>query len=446
MNSLLADNPATFPQEEFEQETLGLLMLEPENVDAVRHMLEAKHFEFEAHRDIYDEMLRLRDEGKHANPVTMRAWADNHYELQEVGPYSGARYLVFCVVSRVGWIKPIDAATGLIEQYNLRAARLAADDLAENLKSGFEPEKAAARARASLEEITSPAMMDTVGMGDVAQRAGAAGERARRGDVSALSTRLNRLDKVTGGFHAGDMIVMAGRPGMGKSLLAQHIMTDLAIRSVPSAFKSCEMSLEQIGHRAIAAQCKVPYHKLRVGDLTDYEADLRDKAIKSIANRPIYIDASGASSIADIHSWAKRLVDDKGVQILVIDHLQLLRPGTRYEGSKVAEIEEISGALKRLAVSLNIPVIVISQLSREVESRNDNRPQLFDLRWSGAIEQDADLVMLLYRHSYYNAGEKVNELDVAVAKNRGGETGTVTLHAEMDTGVFADIERVNYDG
>jgi replicative DNA helicase len=296
----------------------------------------------------------------------------------------------------------------------------------------------------------------------------------RDGRLSGVATGLNDLDQKMGGLQSSDLIIIAGRPGMGKTALATNVAFNIArayefavnpdgshatVNGGIVGFFSLEMSCEQLATRVIAEQAGVPSYKIRRGDITEHEFHRIADAAREMQTVPFFIDQTGGLTIAQLAARARRLKRQRGLDVLVIDYLQLLS-GSRSKGdNRVQEITEITTNLKALAKELNVPIMALSQLSRQVESRDDKRPQLSDLRESGSIEQDADVVMFVYREEYYLRNREprpgteehikwMSEMErahgraeVIIGKQRHGPTGTVELAFEADVTRFANLAR-----
>lgn len=250
----------------------------------------------------------------------------------------------------------------------------------------------------------------------------------KKSHITGIPTGFHDFDVRTAGLQRGDLIIVAGRPSMGKSALATSIAEFAAVEEkIPIAFFSVEMSKEQLMQRFLCSQAKVDMHKLRTGFLAPSEWPILTSAAGKLSEAPVYIDDTPAITVFELRAKARRLSAHYGIQMIVIDYLQMVR-GMRKGDSRQQEISEISQALKALAKELNIPVLAVSQLSRAVESRTDHRPQLSDLRESGAIEQDADVVVLLLREEYYNpTPENKGVAEAIIAKQRNGPVGSVNL-------------------
>ena len=268
----------------------------------------------------------------------------------------------------------------------------------------------------------------------------------KKSHVTGIATGFKKFDVKTAGLQKGDLIIVAARPSMGKSALAVSIAEHVAlVEKMPVAFFSVEMSKEQLMQRFLCSQAKVDIHKLRTGFLAPSEWPILTSAAGKLSEAPIYIDDTPAINIFALRAKARRLKAHQNIQLVIIDYLQMLR-GVRRGDSRQQEISEISQSLKALAKELKVPVIAVSQLSRAVETRNDRRPQLSDLRESGAIEQDADVVALLLREEYYNPeSEHKGEAEVIIAKQRNGPTGSVFLGFIKEYMKFVNLSSVRED-
>lgn len=251
----------------------------------------------------------------------------------------------------------------------------------------------------------------------------------KKSKITGITTGFIDLDKITSGLQNSDLIIIASRPGMGKTSFALSIARNAAmIEKVPVAIFSLEMSKDQIAQRLMCAESRIDLHRLRSGNLRDDEWVKLAGAIENLAQCKIYIDDAAFLTIMDLRSRARMLASSYGIKLLIVDYLQLLQSGVNYKENRVLEVTEISRNLKSIAKELQIPVIAISQLSREVEKRERKKPVLADLRESGAIEQDADLVLFIYREDYYDKEVKDQVFtEINIAKHRNGPTGIVKL-------------------
>ena len=262
-----------------------------------------------------------------------------------------------------------------------------------------------------------------------------------KGGITGLDTGFEELNRRTGGFHGGELILIAGRPGMGKSSFAVNIAEHAAIDNKNTvAIFNLEMPKEQIVNRILCSQALVGSMKMRTGDMEADDWERIGDVLNKVASAPLYVDDTATITVSQIRAKCRRLKQTKKLSLIVIDYLQLMQSGKRIE-SRQQEISEISRSLKILAKELDIPVIALSQLSRASESRSDKRPMLSDLRESGAIEQDADMVMFLYRDDYYNKDTEHKGLaECIIAKHRSGETGTFHLGWKGEYTKFQNVE------
>lgn len=265
----------------------------------------------------------------------------------------------------------------------------------------------------------------------------------QKGYLTGISTGFKDLDYKTTGLHGSELIILAARPAMGKSAFAINIATNVAVQSkTPVAIFNLEMSKEQIGNRILCSEAMVDSNKIRTGQIEDNDWMKLASTLSILSDAPIYIDDTPGISIMEIRAKCRKLKIEKKIGLVIIDYLQLIQGTGKRNNSREQEISEISRSLKILAKELDIPVIALSQLSRGAEKREEKRPMLSDLRESGAIEQDADIVMFLYRDEYYNENtEEKNVAEVIIAKNRGGPTGTVRLAWLPNYTKFANLER-----
>ena len=265
----------------------------------------------------------------------------------------------------------------------------------------------------------------------------------RKQHITGVPTGFTELDYKTAGFHSSDLILIAARPAMGKSAFALNIATNAAVKAnVPVAIFSLEMSKEQMVNRILCSEAMVDSNKVRTGKLEEDDWTKLAGAIGPLSEAEIYIDDTPRNSVMEIRAKCRKLKLEKNIGMVVIDYLQLVQGSGKRNGSREQEISEISRSLKILAKEIGVPVVALSQLSRAVEQRPDHRPMLSDLRESGAIEQDADIVMFLYRDDYYNQdSEKKDIAEVIIAKHRGGSTGTIELLWLGSYTKFVNLER-----
>ena len=270
----------------------------------------------------------------------------------------------------------------------------------------------------------------------------------QKGHITGVPTGFTDLDNKTSGLHGSELIILAARPAMGKSAFAINIAANAAVKyKVPVAIFNLEMSKEQIGNRILCSEAMVDSNKIKTGQIEDQDWVKLASTLGVLSDAPIYIDDTPGITVMEIRAKCRKLKMEKNVGMVVIDYLQLIQGSGKRNSSREQEISEISRSLKIIAKELEIPVIALSQLSRGVESREEKRPMLSDLRESGAIEQDADIVIFLYRDDYYHEdSEDKNIAEVILAKHRGGSTGTVRLAWMPSYTKFANLETHYEDG
>ncbi|MFD1343489.1 replicative DNA helicase [Litorisediminicola beolgyonensis] len=458
--------PDTMPHSiEAEQQLLGAILTNNDVYDRVASIIKAKHFYEPVHARIYEIAAARIAKNNLASPVTLKAFMEDDEGLQELG---GPTYLVRLAGAAVSSFAVRDYAQMIYDLAVRRDLIALGRDIsakASKVDVASEPKEQIVEAEQALYKLAEQgqtesgfvsflrAVTDAVNVANAAYQ--------REGKLSGISTGLIDLDKKLGGLHPSDLLILAGRPSMGKTSLATNIAFNVAkaykrgikpdgsegaIEGGVVGFYSLEMSAEQLAARILSEAAEVPSEQIRRGDMTEEEFRRFVEAAKSLEACPLYIDDTPALPIAQLAARARRLKRTHGLDVLMVDYLQLVR-GTAE--NRVNEIAEISMGLKAIAKELNIPVIALSQLSRQVESREDKRPQLSDLRESGSIEQDADVVMFVFREEYYKEREKPGDHDldkmaawqeemerlhgkaeVVIGKQRHGPIGTVELSFE----------------
>lgn len=451
----------TVPQNlEAEQALLGALLIQNNIFDRV-NFLDPKHFHRDSHQRIFSVCRDLIVAGRVADPTSIINRLPSDLEgnttnyLDEltrnaaisIGAIEYARLIYELAVRR----NLIALGEELIEQSQDSDIKIAP---AEQIEQAEQKLYAIAetgrydRGFISLDEALTESIDRT------------ARAYERDGRLSGLPMGLVDLDGKVGGLQPTDLIIIAGRPGMGKTALATNIAFNVAKAAYPVGFFSLEMSAEQLATRIIAERTGIPSNKMRRGDITEADFESIRDATQLINSMPLHIDEAGGLNVAQVSARARRLKRQKGLSLLVIDYLQLMHGGKQRRENRVQELTEITTSLKALAKELNVPILALSQLSRQVEGRDDKRPQLSDLRESGSIEQDADVVMFLYREEYYVQMRKPNESDrekygkwladadrtegkaeVIIAKQRHGPTGTVDLQFDAKLTRFSNLQR-----
>jgi replicative DNA helicase len=468
---------------EAEQGLLGAILVNNEAFYRVSDFLNPEHFFEPIHQKVYQTSRDLIRAGKIATPVTLKTFLDGSIDI---GGMTLAQYLARLAAEATTIINAEDYGRTIYDLSIRRALIIVGEDMvnvAFDAPVDFSPRNQIEDAERKLYELAETGRYDGgfQGFGQALTTAidMAANAYQRDGKLSGIATGLDDLDKMMGGLQKSDLIVLAGRPGMGKTALATNIAFNVAnawqgnVRADGHTettnggvvgFFSLEMSAEQLATRIIAEQTGIPSNQIRRGGISadDFEK-IKDYSIR-LQNLKLFVDETGGLSIGQLAARARRLKRQRGLDLIVVDYLQLLTGSTkRGQENRVQEITEITTRLKALAKELQVPVIALSQLSRQVESREDKHPQLSDLRESGSIEQDADVVMFVYREEYYHLMRKPSESDrekfaawmadsdkyygkaeVIIGKQRHGPTGTVELAFEGATTKFSSLAQSDH--
>ncbi len=436
---------------EAEAAVLGGVLIDEGAMARVADVLDDSMFYREAHRRLFRAMTRLFERGKVIDPITVSEDLKTVGELDGIG---GWEYLA-SLLDAVPTAANIEYHAGIVHEQALLRRLIGAGQ--EIVRDVYEP------GERPVSEILDLAEQRVF---NVSQSRGREGfvwikevlwptfERIdklqeRVGEVAGLATGFADLDRMTTGFHPGDLAIVAGRPAMGKTSWVLNVAQTVAIRhEVPVGIFSLEMSKEQLVQRLLCAEGPVDSQRLRTGRLQADEFRKLALAAGRLNTAPIWIDDSATGNVLETKAKARRLkAETKDLGLVIIDYMQLMTGGARRQENRVQEVSEISRGLKALARELELPVIALSQLSRAPEQRTDRRPQLSDLRESGSIEQDADLVMFLYRPEYYHGptdkdGNSLKgKAELIVAKQRNGPTGTVDLYFHDTFTLFASASR-----
>ena len=474
-----SEAPQTLPQNvEAEAALLGALMVDNRLVEDVQMKLRPDHFFEPLHGRIYEGILRLTDSNRVANPVTLKPLFEADEGMREVG---GPSYLAQLTGSGAAVIGARDFAEQIYDLALLRALVGVGRDLVEGALDTSEdvaPLAQIERAESELYKVAEQGGGEgkAKSLGDATKEALQMAEKALNsgGHLSGFTTGLDSLNSKMGGLHKSDLIIVAGRPGMGKSSLASNVGFAVAQRflrdqedgiepgksaGAPVALFNLEMSSDQIATRILAEQSSISSENLRMGRISQQEFRQLARAAADLQTLPLYIDDTPGLTIAALRARARRLKRQKGIGVVIVDYLQLLQGSGKGSAgdNRVQEISEISRGLKQLAKELDVPVIALSQLSRAVEQREDKRPQLADLRESGSIEQDADIVLFIYREDYYLAAKQPGDdhpefaawqeqmarayglAEIIVAKQRHGSTGKVRVKFDSRITKFSDL-------
>ena len=457
---------------EAEQALLGSILVNNDIIDEVSTIISPNIFYDPAHVKIYEVIESLNNKGMIANPITLKNFFEKDNMLIEVG---GTEYLVKLTRFSGSAKQAVDYAKVIHEMYLRRELVLISDKLSSDTLNASSQEQNAE----NIIEITEKSLFDLAERGSFSQSFLKFNEAldqtiematlAMKSDqgIVGVPTGLTDLDEKLGGLHKSDLVILAGRPGMGKTALATniayHAAQNLLSRQEKSsiAFFSLEMSSEQLSTRILSEQARIKSDDIRRGKVTESEINRYIETSRNIYNLPLYIDETPAITISTLSNRARRIKRLFGLNLIVVDYIQLMRaPNSNNRGdNRVQEVSEITQGLKALAKELKVPVLALSQLSRAVESRDDKKPQLSDLRESGSIEQDADVVMFVYREAYYLENKqpklgsiehaewqsKMNDVnglaDIILGKQRHGPTGTVKVEFEGIYTKFKDLSK-----
>ena len=428
---------------EAEQAVLGSMLIEREAIIKVADVLHKEDFYREANREVFQAIIDLHDHGEAVDLVTVADELRNRGLLEAIG---GVAYLTTLANSVPTAANAEHYARIVEEKALLRQLISVATDIV-------------ARGYQGAEEVAALIDDSERRIFEIAQRRSTeeyspikgvlldAFERieflySNKEGVTGVPTGFKELDALTSGLQPSDLIVIAARPSMGKTTLLLNMARNAALnKSFPVAIFSLEMSKEQLAQRLLCAEAGVDGQRLRTGHLTDADWPRLSHALGRLSDAPIFIDDTPSISAMELRAKARRIKAEHDLGLIIVDYIQLMRTRGRVE-NRQQEISEISRSLKALARELKVPVVIGSQLSRAVEQRDDKRPMLSDLRESGAIEQDADLVAFIFREEYYKPDtEKKNVAEIIVAKQRNGPTGTVELIFLKEYGRFADPEK-----
>jgi len=428
---------------EAEQAVLGSMFLSKYALQKALEELNKDLFYLESHSKIFEVINDLYEKNSAIDITTVTTELDKRNILKQIGNVEYISEIINSVVSASN----IDDYIKIVEEKAIRR-RL--------IETSLEIEKAGYSSPDSINELLDNAekkMLNVVKtrkgtefrkIQDVLTKTQENIEKLslNGGDVTGLSTGFDEIDRRTSGLHANELIIIAARPAMGKTAFAVNLATNVAIRNNKTvALFNMEMSAEQLVTRMMAAEGQISQNKLRTGNLMKNDWKQLDEAVTRLADTKIYIDDTPGMTIAEIRAKCRRLASTDGnLGLVIIDYLQLISGSARYAGNRQQEIAEISRALKTLAMELEIPIVALAQLSRGVEQREDKRPLLSDLRESGSIEQDADIVAFLYRDDYYtkkiDIDEYTSKSEFIMAKNRSGSTATINLIFKRDISKF----------
>jgi len=467
---------------EAEQALIGAILVNNEAYYRVSDFLEPRHFFEPAHQRIFELATTLIRAGKVASPVTLKTFLPADVDI---GGLTLSQYLARLAAEATTVINAQDYGRTISDLSLRRSLIVIGEDMvnvAFDAPVDFSPRSHIEDAERRLYELAEIGRYDG-GFQRFASALTTAVDMAARayqrdGRLSGIASGLEDMDRQMGGLQSSDLIILAGRPGMGKTALATNIAYNVArawrseqrpdgreetVNGGIVGFFSLEMSAEQLATRIISEQTEIASYRIRRGEIDPGDFDRIAAVAREMQTLPLYIDETGGLSIAQLAARARRLKRQRGLDMLVIDYLQLLQGSTRRASEgRVQEVTEITTGLKALAKDLNVPILALSQLSRQVENRDDKRPQLADLRESGSIEQDADVVMFVFREEYYlknkepRAGTEEHfkwqaEMDavhgkaeVIIGKQRHGPTGTIQLQFKADVTRFSNLAREDH--
>ena len=432
---------------EAERSVLGSLMLDPKIMHTIVDVIDGDDFYQEKHKHIYQIMVYLYEKKE---PIDMLSVPNRLKEKKMLDHIGGSSYLAE-LVNCVPTASNAKHYADIVRKKKILRDLIEASEHVTQL--GYNEEN-------DIEEVLDEAEKKIFGISRINVKQKFAGiksvledawERFEKlskaeGEIRGLSTGFKGIDNTLAGLQKADLIILAARPSVGKSAFALDIARNIAKAGTPVGFFSLEMSAQQLVDRMIASEAHIDSWKLRTGKLTtdDEFSRLRD-ALATLSDAPIFIDDESSSNILQMRAKARRLQAEHGLGLLIVDYLQLMTPRTNTD-NVVQQMTEISRSLKGLARELDVPVLALSQLSRAVESRNPPIPKLHDLRDSGSIEQDADVVIFLYRERDRDTNERSNNTQVLIEKHRNGPTGRVELYFNPEQVCFTDVEKADFRG
>ncbi|MEN2766807.1 replicative DNA helicase [Ornithinibacillus xuwenensis] len=428
---------------EAEQAVIGAIFLEPEAFSTASELLMPGDFYRASHQRIFETMLKLADRGEPIDLVTVTSDLSNSKHLEEAG---GVSYLTQLAES-VPTAANIEYYSKIVEEKAIlrRLIRTATDIVTETFTREDEIEDVLNEAEKSILDVSGrkntgsfkvikDVLIDVYDKIELLHQSSA--------DVTGIPTGYRDLDRITSGFQRNDLIIVAARPSVGKTAFALNIAQNVAVNTDENvAIFSLEMGADQLVQRILCAEGNIDAQRLRSGKLEADDWSKLTMAMGSLSNAGIYIDDTPGIRVNEIRSKCRRLKQEHGLGMILIDYLQLIQGSGKSGENRQQEVSEISRSLKGLARELNVPLIALSQLSRGVEQRQDKRPMMSDLRESGSIEQDADIVGFLYRDDYYDKeSEKQNIIEIILAKQRNGPVGTVELAFVKEYNKFVDLD------
>jgi len=427
-----------------EMSLLGAVLIDEEVLADISEHVKANDFYDKRHGTIFDAMMRLYE--KH-RPVDLLTLSDELKRKKEIDAIGGSAYLTE-LTNYVPTAAHAEAYAELVQQKAIRRRLIKAS--ADISELGFDEETSTQelleQAEAELFSVSDQSLkQDLVSLESILTDSFDRMEELHRnkGSLRGVRTGYRDLDNMTAGLQRSDLIILAARPAMGKTTLVTNLAYNVAaIAKQPVLFFSLEMSKEQLVDRMLADASGVDAWNIRTGNLSDEDFSKLSEAMGEMAEAPIFIDDTPGLSVLEMRTKARRAAHEQPLGLIIVDYLQLMQGSGRDGGNRVQEVSEISRGLKLIARELNVPVIGLSQLSRSVESRSPQIPQLADLRESGSIEQDADIVMFIYREAYYNPEtDRENITDLIIAKHRNGPVGRIELYFHPERLRFMSLDK-----
>jgi len=427
-----------------EKSLLGAILIDEEVLADVSEQVAAKDFYEKRHATIYGAMMRLYERHKPVDLLTLTEELKKKDELEAIG---GASYLTE-LTNYVPTAAHADAYAEMVATKAVRRRLIKASaDISElGYDEDTNVQELLEKAEAELFSVSDQSLkQDLVSLENILTESFDRMEELHRnkGALRGVRTGWRDLDNMTAGLQRSDLIILAARPAMGKTTLVTNLAYNVAtVAKRPVLFFSLEMSKEQLVDRMLADASGVDAWNIRTGNLSDEDFSKLSEAMGEMAEAPIYLDDTPGLSVLEMRTKARRAAHEAPLGLIIVDYLQLMQASGRSDGNRVQEVSEISRGLKLIARELNVPVIALSQLSRSVESRSPQIPQLADLRESGSIEQDADIVMFIYREAYYNPEtERENITDLIIAKHRNGPVGKVELYFHPERLRFMSLDK-----
>lgn len=431
-----------------EKSLLGSILIDEETLADISEHVTAKDFYEKSHSIIYQAIMRLYERHK---PVDLLTLTDELKRKKELDLVGGSAYLTE-LTNYVPTSAHAEAYAELVAQKAVRRRLIKASTEISELGYNEETttEELLGKAEAEIFSVSDQSLkQDLVSIENILNESFDRIEELHRnkGALRGVRTGYRELDNMTAGFQKSDLIILAARPAMGKTTLVTNLAYNVATASkLPVLFFSLEMSKEQLADRMLSDVSGVEAWNIRTGNLSDEDFGKLSEAMGELAEAPIYFDDTPGLSILEMRTKARRAMHDHPLGLIIVDYLQLMQASGQSYGNRVQEVSEISRGLKLIARELNVPVIACSQLSRSVEARSPQIPQLADLRESGSIEQDADIVMFIYREAYYNPEtERENITDLIIAKHRNGPVGKIELYFHPKLLRFVSLDRKHDD-